>query len=80
MDQMSTKQFRQSSTVNFKANYQRELGDTGPCQLHVVHSSFRKGVEGVQMWKICVLINTTSLSCHHQGGKIYRCTAKTESR
>ena len=29
-----------------KANYQRELGDTGPCQLHVVHNSFRKGVEG----------------------------------
>ena len=29
-----------------KANYQRELVDTGPCQLHVVHNSFRKGVEG----------------------------------
>ena len=29
-----------------KANYQRELGDTGPLQLHVVHNSFRKGVEG----------------------------------
>ena len=28
-----------------KANYQRELVDTGPCQLHVVHNSFRKGVE-----------------------------------
>ena len=24
----------------------------------------------VQIWKICVLIYTTSLSCHHQGGKI----------
>ena len=29
-----------------KANYERELVDTGPCQLHVVHSSFRKGFEG----------------------------------
>ena len=29
-----------------KANYQRELVDTGPCQLHVVHNSFMKGVEG----------------------------------
>ena len=29
-----------------KANYQRELFDTGPCQLHAVHNSFRKGVEG----------------------------------
>ena len=29
-----------------KANYQRELVDTGPCQLQVVHNSFRKGVEG----------------------------------
>ena len=29
-----------------KANYQRELVDTGLCQLHVVHNSFRKGVEG----------------------------------
>ena len=29
-----------------KENYQRELVDTGPCQLHVVHNSFRKGVEG----------------------------------
>ena len=27
----------------FKANYQR---DRGPCQLHVVHNSFRKGVQG----------------------------------
>ena len=33
-----------------KANYQRELVDTGPCQLHVVHNSFRKGVtDMVQM-------------------------------
>ena len=29
-----------------KVNYQRELVDTGSCQLHVVHNSFRKGVEG----------------------------------
>ena len=29
-----------------KANYRRELVGTGPCQLHVVHYSFRKGVEG----------------------------------
>ena len=29
-----------------KANYHRELVDTEPCQLHVVHNSFRKGVEG----------------------------------
>ena len=29
-----------------QVNYQRELVDTGPCQLHVVHNSFRKGVEG----------------------------------
>ena len=27
-------------------NHQRELVDTGSCQLHVVHNSFRKGVEG----------------------------------
>ena len=29
-----------------QVNYQSELVDTGPCQLHVVHNSFRKGVEG----------------------------------
>ena len=29
-----------------KANYQREPVDTRPCQLHVVHNSLRKGVEG----------------------------------
>ena len=29
-----------------QVNYQRELVDTGPCQPHVVHNSFRKGVEG----------------------------------
>ena len=29
-----------------KANYQRELVDTEPCQLHVIHNSFRKGVGG----------------------------------
>ena len=28
-----------------KANYQRAV-DIGPCQLHVIHNSFRKGVEG----------------------------------
>ena len=33
-----------------KTNYQRELVDTGPCQPHVVHNSFRKGVtDMVQM-------------------------------
>ena len=44
-----------------KAKYQRELVDTGPCQLHVVHNSFRKGVDryGSDV-KICVLIYTTS--------------------
>ena len=42
---MSTKQQRQTSTVS-SANYKRELVDTGPCQLHMVHNSFRKGVEG----------------------------------
>ena len=46
MDQMSTKQLRQTSTVSSRQSYQRELVDTGPCQLHVVHNSFRKGVEG----------------------------------
>ena len=45
MDQMSTKQLRLINS-KLKANYQRELVDTGPCQLHVVHNSFRKGVEG----------------------------------
>ena len=36
------------TTINskLKANYQRELVDTGPCLLHVVHNNFRKGVEG----------------------------------
>ena len=27
-------------------NHQRELVDTGSCQLHAVHNSFRKGVKG----------------------------------
>ena len=60
-----------------KANYQRELVDTGPCQLHVVHNSFRKGVDRYGSdWKICVLIYTTSLNCHHQGGKIMQMYSK----
>ena len=42
---MSTKQLRQSSTVSSRQII-RELVDTGPCQLHVVHNSFRKGVKG----------------------------------
>ena len=39
-----------------QANYQRELVDTGPCQLHVVHNSFRKGVEGYgsDMDNLCI--------------------------
>ena len=53
-----------------KANYQRELVDTGPCQLHVVHNSFRKGVEGYGSDVENLCIDTTSLNCHHQGGKI----------
>ena len=54
-----------------KANYQRGLADTGPCQLHVVHNSFRKELRDmVQMWKICVF------SCHHQGGKIMQMYSK----
>ena len=60
-----------------KANYQRKLVDTGPCQLHVVHNSFRKGVDrsGSDV-KICVLIYTTFLNCHHQGGKIMQMYSK----
>ena len=60
-----------------KANYQRELVDTGPCQLHVVHNSFREGVDryGSDV-KICVMIYTTSLNCHHQGGKIMQMYSK----
>ena len=45
MNQMSKKQLRQTSTVSSRQII-RELVDTGPCQLHVVHNSFRKGVEG----------------------------------
>ena len=60
-----------------KANYQRELVDTGLCQLHVIHNSFGKELRDmVQKWKICVLIYTTSLSCHHQGGKIMQMYSK----
>ena len=42
-----------------KANCQRELVDTGPCQLHVVHNSFRKGVEGYgsNVENLCIDIN-----------------------
>ena len=41
-----------------KANYQRELVDTGPCQLHVVHNSFRKGVDryGSDVENLCIYI------------------------
>ena len=39
-----------------KANYQRELVDTGPCQLHVVHNSCRKGVDryGSDVENLCI--------------------------
>ena len=39
-----------------KANYQRELVDTGPCQLHVVHNSFRKGFDryGSDVENLCI--------------------------
>ena len=50
-----------------KANYQR------------VWYSIVSGKElrdMVQMWKICVLICTTSLSFHHQGGKIMQMCSK----
>ena len=39
-----------------QVNYQRELVNTGPCQLHVVHKSYRKGVEGYRsdMENLCI--------------------------
>ena len=57
MDQMSTKQLRQTSTVSPRQII-RELVDTGPCQLHVVHNSFRKGVEGYgsDVENLCIYI------------------------
>ena len=60
-----------------KANYQRELVDTGPCQLQwYTIVSGKELRDMVQMWKICVLIYTTSLNCHHQGGKIMQMYSK----
>ena len=40
------KAIKTNTNWKLQANYQSELVDTGPCQLHVVHNSFRKGVEG----------------------------------
>ena len=60
-----------------KANYQRELVDAGPVNymLYTIVSG-KELRDMVQMWKICVLIHTTSLNCHHQGGKIMQMYSK----
>ena len=55
-----------------KANHQRKLVDTGPCQLHVVHNSFRKGVEGYgsNMENLCIDICHIKLNiCSRQNTK-----------
>ena len=46
-----------------KVNYQRELVETGPCQLHVIHNSFRKGVEGYgsEVENFCIDIHVKQL-------------------
>ena len=65
-----------------KANYQRELVDTGPCQLHVVHNSFRKGVEeyGSDVENLCIDIYYFFKLSPPRRERLCRCTAKTESR
>ena len=59
-----------------KVNYQRELVDTGPCQLYVVHSSFRKGVEGYDSDVENLCIDMYYFLSHHQGGKIMQMYSK----
>ena len=74
------KAIKRNINRKLKANYQRELVDTGPCQLHVVHNSFRKGVEGYgsDVENLCIDIYFFKLSAPRR--EDYRCTAKTESR
>ena len=51
-----------------KANYQTEQDLVNYMWYTIVSGKELRDM--VQMWKICVLIHTTSLNCHHQGGKI----------
>ena len=60
-----------------KANYQRELVVTGPVNyMWYTIVSGKELRDMVQKWKICVLIYTTSLCYHHQGGKIMQMYSK----
>ena len=80
-DQMSTKQLRQTSTVSSRQIIRESwlIQDLVNYMWYTIVSG-KELRDMVHMWKICVLICTTSLNCHHQGGKIMQMYSKTESR
>ena len=59
-----------------KANYQSWLIQDLVNYMWYTIVSGKELTDMVQMWKICVLIYTTSLNCHHQGGKIMQMYSK----
>ena len=50
------KTFKASMKRKLVAKCNRKYVDTGPCQLHVVHNSFRRGIEayGEDTEKLCI--------------------------
>ena len=65
MDQMSTKQLRQTSTVSSRQIIRESwlIQDLVNYMWYTIVSG-KELRDMVQMWKICVLIYTTSLNCH----------------
>ena len=77
MDQMSTKQLRQTSAVSSRQIIRESwlIQDIVNYMWYTIVSG-KELRDMVQMWKICVLIYTTSLNCHRQGGKIMQMYSK----
>ena len=77
MDQMSTKQLRQTSTVSSRQIIRESwlIQDLVNYMWYTIVSG-KELRDMVQMWKICILIYTTSLNCHHKEGRLCRCTTK----
>ena len=76
-DEPNVNKLRQSSTVSSRQIIRESwlIQDLVNYMWYTIVSG-KELRDMVQMWKICVLMYTTSLSYHHQGGKIMQMYSK----
>ena len=74
------KAIKRNINTKLMTEYSRLLVNTGSCQVHVVHNSFKKGVEACisDTENLCIdLFNI--FNCQHLEGKICSYTAEVGS-